>query len=228
MSALTPALHHHAVHRGEQDSGLLMYCAALLLLLALLLSGCAGSDTRGNGAPIEDRGVEQVEPGPASAPPAPASARAPAPATAPEAEVGNAAKGAPRTAPATQIALAPRPRPPAAHPATLPLRAAAAQAAERGDWQRAQAALERALKLDPRDHALWQQLAYTHFREGDLDQAIGFAERALSLAEGQKIDIRPSLNLIADIESARGNPAASKRARNRAAGVAGDWPGTTN
>ena len=78
---------------------------------------------------------------------------------------------------------------------------------------RAQAALERAVKLSPQDAELWRQLAYTHYREGDLVQAAAHAERAVALAP----ESTAGWALVADIEAARGNAAAAERARRKAA-----------
>ena len=91
---------------------------------------------------------------------------------------------------------------------------AATQAAARGEWERAQAALERAVKVSPDDAALWRQLAYTQYRRGEFGQAIEIAQRAL------RVDPAPpaateTWRLIADIESARGNQSAAAAARSK-------------
>ncbi|MEQ8659987.1 MAG: tetratricopeptide repeat protein, partial [Gammaproteobacteria bacterium] len=101
---------------------------------------------------------------------------------------------------------------PARGGAAQSLLTAAVQAAAAGEWDRAQAALERAVRLAPQDAELWRQLAYTHYRAGDLEQAAAHAGRAVALAP----DDSAGWQLIADIESARGNAAAAARAREQA------------
>ncbi len=191
-----------------------------VLLLAGLLSACAGGGTR---APVEERARGGA-----------------APAAAPAAPVGKADAGrrdgvvvealpeavSPRLEPlpdeteepladddaATQQLVLAAPAAPARDSATQSLLSAAVQAAALGEWDRAQAALERAVKLSPQDAELWRQLAYTHYREGDLAQAAAHAERAVALAPASAA----GWALVADIESARGNEAAAARARRKA------------
>ncbi len=124
--------------------------------------------------------------------------------------------------PAQQLARAEdlRPVAPPAHVAVQTLLAAAMQAATRNDWDRAQAALERAIKLAPEDTSLWTQLAYTHFRQGDLGQAGEMAQRALSFTSAHPSDKAPVWRLIADIETARGNSAEANSARREATRLA--------
>jgi len=196
-----------------------------VLLLAGLLSACAGGGTR---APVEERVRGGATPAtePAAVPtgqareadagrrdgvvvealPEAASPRLePLPADTEEALVD----GAPGT---QQLALA-APAVPPRDGATQSLLGAAVQAAAAGEWDRAQAALERAVKLSPQDAELWRQLAYTHYREGDLTQAAAHAERAVALAP----ESAAGWALVADIEAARGNEAAAARARSKAA-----------
>lgn len=193
-----------------------------VLLLAGLISACAGGGTR---APVEERTREGAAPTTA-APAAPAAAVR-------EADTGRRSgvivealpeAASPRLEPlpddageavvdgdagAQQLALAA----PARDSATQSLLGAAVQAAAAGEWDRAQAALERAVKLSPQDAELWRQLAYTHYREGDLAQAAAHAERAVALAP----ESAAGWALVADIETARGNAAAAERARRKAA-----------
>lgn len=191
-----------------------------MLLLAGLLSACAGGGMR---APVEERsaggGAPAAVPTPArevdterrdgvvveALPEAAAPRLEPLPADAGEADAEDDAG-------AQQLALA-TPAAPARDGATQSLLSAAVQAAAAGEWDRAQAALERAVKLSPQDAELWRQLAYTHFREGDLTQAAAHAERAVALAPGSAA----GWALVAEIESARGNEAAAARARSKSA-----------
>lgn len=101
-------------------------------------------------------------------------------------------------------------------PAIVGLLATAEQATAIGQHERAMAILERGLKMAPRDHQLWYRLARARFLNGDYQQALSFAKRALSLTSsggGQKSAV---WRLVADIERARGNHSAAAQARERA------------
>lgn len=159
---------------------------------AAALAGCASS---GPTAPIETRGASEPE-APIGAPVRPApedsaqSAPAPSPAPADRQDVlALAAPAAPET--------------PVRSSAVQSLFAAAMQSATRGDWDRAQAALERALRLAPEDADLWRELAYTQLRQGELAQAGHTAERALALVRARDGDTGPVRRLIASIDAAR-------------------------
>ena len=169
---------------------------AKVLLLCLLLVGCAGPAGRvQTPAPIEDR--------------------RPAVETPVETEPELPRNSAQTSSSSPQLAFtedAFRPAPPSST-AVQTLLAAAMQAAARDDWDRAEAALERAIKLAPQDSSLWSQLAYTHLRQGALEEAGEIAQRALSLASTRPADKALVWRLIADIETARGNSAAANAAR---------------
>ena len=98
-------------------------------------------------------------------------------------------------------------------PAVQGLLAAAQQSAAQGNWDRAQAALERAIKLAPARSVLWQRLAYTHLQTGQLDRAREVAQRALVLAAVDGQENVAAWRLIAAIEQARGDSAAATTAR---------------
>ncbi|MCZ6894395.1 MAG: tetratricopeptide repeat protein [Gammaproteobacteria bacterium] len=98
--------------------------------------------------------------------------------------------------------------------------AAAMQSVGRGEWDRAQAALERALKLSPNDSSLWTQLAFTHYRKGTLKQAAELAQRALSLVSARPGEQAAAWRLIADIETAQGNSVQAASARRKAESLA--------
>lgn len=129
------------------------------VILLLVLGGCAAPAPREPGAPV--RAPAPVVDVPAPAPQAPAAPREP-----------------------EQLALRhvpDKPAIPARSEAANALLAAATRAGAAGDFERAIAALERGVRLAPRDHLMWQQLAMMHFRAGDADQALAFAERARAL-----------------------------------------------
>lgn len=175
---------------------------ALLSALAVL-NGCAGGGTRTASAPIDDRSHRAEQP----------AGTAPEPKPAPTLKEGDSI-----AAPVERLALANKPAEAMRKrgPATRSLLVTAMEAATRGEWERAQAALERAVKLSPTDSGLWRQLAYTHYRRGDFEQAFVIAQRALSLTAGERTATSESWSLIADIENARGNTADAGIARQRA------------
>ena len=102
---------------------------------------------------------------------------------------------------------------PALSPAVQSLVAAANTAAARRDWDQAQAALERAVKLAPAKSSVWQQLARTHLQSGDVERAREVAQRALSLAAADGRENVAAWRLIGDIEQARGDAGAAQMAR---------------
>lgn len=178
----------------------------LLLPLALVAAGCASPG--GAPAPIEDR-VAGKAPAATSAPAAAASApavraiplpseAAPAPSELPL-EVLPADEAGELPAPEATVMQPATPL----NPAVQTLLASARQAQDAGEWERAQSALERAVKLSPDDPALWTELAYTHLRRGESDQAQEFADRAQSLAAATGSQDPAIWQLVAEIEAAR-------------------------
>lgn len=139
-------------------------CRALLLLLALGLVGCANLPSRdGPPAPVvESRGStgSDLPPAPVVGPPAP-----PPP-----------------------IQRSPLPvEPPLSLPSSSPaagLLAEVEEAMASGDLERAGAVCERALRIAPREGLLWLRMAEIRLRQQRLEEALGFAQRAESLAGG--------------------------------------------
>ena len=174
-----------------------------LFAMCAVLAACAGPASRAPApAPIEDRlRVEDTDI---------------------ETDVETPHEPAKEPPSAQQLALAEDPysAAPPSSAAVQTLLAAAMQAATRDDWDRAQAALERAIKLAPQDTSLWTQLAYTHLRDGDLDQARELAQRALSLKSTHTSDTAGVWRLIAEIETARGNAAEAEYALREASRLA--------
>lgn len=78
----------------------------------------------------------------------------------------------------------------------------AIRAATLGDWARAQAQLERAVRIEPRDAALWRQLAYTRLKQGEVEAAEQLAQRARDLSVDRD-SIDESEALLSDIRAAR-------------------------
>lgn len=183
----------------------------VILVLAFVVAGCAGPASQSRKtAPIEDR-----------APSRDVSAREGAASIdASGIETTTARDGVAQ--PALQIAKAEQSyrTPPPPNVAVQSLVAAAMQSVGRGEWDRAQAALERALKLSPNDSSLWTQLAFTHYRKGTLKQAAELAQRALSLVSARPDEQAAAWRLIADIETAQGNSVQAASARRKAESLA--------
>ncbi|MEE2983396.1 MAG: tetratricopeptide repeat protein [Pseudomonadota bacterium] len=181
------------------------------LVTAVVLAGCAGPALQPrNAVPIEERvrspDVSAQE----------AVARTDALDIEASAARGGVAHPRIQIAKAEELDRRPLPQ----NVAVQSLVAAAMQLAGRGEWDRAQAALERALKLSPNDSSLWTQLAFTHYRRGTLKQAEELAQRALSLASARPGEQAAALRLIADIETAQGKSVQAASARRKAESLA--------
>ena len=173
------------------------YRLALLMVLAMLSTACAGPASRPV-APIENRGAEQAE-----APP-PSAQLIPAPRSPADTAALPDTTPLPAPAPEQQLALV---EPALSVPggrstAASALLTAALKAVSEGEWERAQSALERAIRLAPDDHDLWRQLAYTHLRQGQFAQARELANRSLQLAGGDSAARARSQRLLDDIAAA--------------------------
>ncbi|MDR2212615.1 MAG: tetratricopeptide repeat protein, partial [Pseudomonadales bacterium] len=73
-----------------------------------------------------------------------------------------------------------------------------AAAMQSGDFERAAALTERALRIRPREAALWYNLASIRYNQGRLQEAEGHAQRALSFSvlPAQRGDIEALLARI--------------------------------
>ena len=114
-------------------------------------------------------------------------------------------------------ATAAEPAPPALSPAVQSLVTAANTAAAEQNWDRAQAALERAVKLAPAKSSVWRQLAAVHLQSGNPERAREVVQRALSLAAADGRENVAAWRLLGDIEQARGDAGAAQMARANAA-----------
>lgn len=141
--------------------------SVLLLLLLLLITGCANLPSReGPPAPVVEAG---------SGLPVPPPVRSPQTVGPP----------VPDDAPLQRSPLPESSGPDA--PATTPTAALLREvdgALAAGDLDRAAALCERALRIAPREGLLWYRLAEIRYRQRRYDEALGFAQRAQSLAAG--------------------------------------------
>ena len=89
-------------------------------------------------------------------------------------------------------------------------------AEEAGQYGRAAASLERALKVAPRNPRLWHRLAVIRYRQGRLAAAESLALRSLSLASSDPgLDAR-NWRVVAAVRQARGDRAGAEDAFRRA------------
>lgn len=81
-----------------------------------------------------------------------------------------------------------------------------------GRLAHAAAALERALRLEPRNPRLWQELARVRLKQGEYAQAESLAARSNSWAGGDRQLRAENWRLIAQAREARGDAAGAREA----------------
>lgn len=120
---------------------------------------------------------------------------------------------APVSAPVTDSA--PAPAPPAARAESVAiaglLDGARADAAS-GRLANAAASLERALRIEPRNPRLWQELARVRLKQGEYAQAESTAARSNSWAGGDSSLRAENWRIIAQARGARGDAAGARAA----------------
>lgn len=163
-----------------------------LLLLAALTSLAACSGLRG---PDAVPGDSAAATGPTAAPDATAAAATDVP---------------------PPVETAPAPAAPSANPAVVALLDSAHADARAERLPRAIAAVERALRIEPRNPHLWQELARLKLQKGDYQQAENFAVRANSWAGSDKGLQAKSWRIIGEARSLRGDNAGARAALARA------------
>jgi predicted Zn-dependent protease len=124
--------------------------------------------------------------------PAPAPESSPAPASAPAAAPAHGTRG-------ENIAIA-------------SLLEGARTDAAAGRLTNAAASLERALRIEPRNPHLWQELARVRLKQGDYAQVESVAARSNSWAGGDHALRAENWRLIAQAREARGDAAGAKAA----------------
>jgi Tfp pilus assembly protein PilF len=113
-------------------------------------------------------------------------------------------------APVSDIAL-PSPAH-AENPAIASLMDGARADAAAGRLGNAAATLERALRIEPRNPRLWQELARVRLKQGDYAQAESTAARSNSWAGGDSALRTDNWRLIAQARDARGDAAGARAA----------------
>src|SRR5215831_7684797 len=106
---------------------------------------------------------------------------------------------------APSIPPAPPPAAVSQSPAIVALLDGARADADSGKLTNAAATLERALRIEPRNPRLWQELARVRLKAGDYAQAESTAARSNSWAGGDKALRAENWRLIAQARQARGD-----------------------
>jgi len=166
----------------------------LILCLPAVLAGCATVS-------------EAPRPVPRREVPAPAIPAEPAPAEEPR---------LPAPRPAEPV------RPPAVHapsapPAVLALQKQAEASLNSGQLDQAAAALERAVRIQPRNATLWNDLASVRLRQHQPGLAEDLAKKSNVLAKGNRELIRRNWALIAEARRSKGDNAGAADAEAKAA-----------
>lgn len=150
-----------------------------------------------------------------------------------ENRAGTAAPGRPGTAKPGTVVVSPQPADPALLPRDQPaatlspepaaddngiglLLAQSEQLTADGDYPAAAAALERALRLNPKDPELWYQLAHLRLRQGEFDEAEDLATKSRSMAVGQPGLQARNWRLIAVTRLQHGDAAGADQAQQTA------------
>ena len=105
--------------------------------------------------------------------------------------------------------------PPAQRP-TDALLASANKAMAAGRLDQAEMHLERALRISPRDAALWQGLARIRFAQGNYGQALQFCLKSNSLAGGNRAIVRQNWLLMEKAYLRTGEEEKAAQARKKA------------
>ena len=116
----------------------------------------------------------------------------------------------------TTTGVAPASAPAAQTPATPPaamLLEQAQSAANDGDYDLAAALVERAMRIDPRNAALYLELAELRLAQGQARQAENVALRAMSLAPGDRATANAAWDVVARARDRRGDSAGAAEAR---------------
>ncbi len=165
-------------------------------LLALLLAGCAGIG--GGGSPGNDRAYPVWE----------------------SRDNGIAvAEGSDASAPERVASLPSGAESKPTRSAVIELMQRARREADAGRPDGAAEALERALRIEPRNPVLWHNLAVVRMRQKRWSQAENLARRSLSYAAGDRRLQRRNWELVAAARRAQGDPAGARVAERRAAAL---------
>ncbi len=118
-------------------------------------------------------------------------------------------------APPPQDASAPSVAVAQGNPAVLALLGSAQSQQQAGNYEQAAAALERALRLEPRNAMLWHRLAQVRLSQGQWRNAIDFAAKSNSLAGGERNLQASNWLVIAQAKERQGDREGAQAARAR-------------
>ncbi len=107
-------------------------------------------------------------------------------------------------------------------PAVVALLTRADRQARGGDTASAAATLERALRIEPRNPALWHQLAAVRMAQGNYALAESLARKSNVLAGSDRLLQARNWQLIAGARQAQGDATGARAARQKAAALAED------
>ena len=171
-----------------------------LLVAALLVCGACSNVRQ---APVEDRGETAAAPGPpAVSATEPVPVTDPAPVTEPAAGVPAPERDdaqweeLPGSAEPAPTAAAARTAQMSDNPAVIALLDDTELSISRGNPEAAAGAVERALRLEPKNPWLWHRLAVLKLGQGDLRLAVALAQKSNSLAAGHPELRRANADLI--------------------------------
>jgi len=118
---------------------------------------------------------------------------------------------------AGMYAPAPEARPVSDNSAVLALMDSARKDIAQGKPDAAGATLERALRIEPRNPVLWQELARLRLQQGQYQQVEGFAARSNGWAGNDKVLRAENWRLIGEARLKRGDHAGAQAAFDTAA-----------
>ena len=110
---------------------------------------------------------------------------------------------------------------PHGNPAVLALLDSAQNQQQAGNYEQAAAALERALRLEPRNAMLWHRLAQVRLSQGQWRNAIDFAAKSNSLAGGERKLQASNWLVIAQAKERQGDREGAQAARARVEATGG-------
>jgi tetratricopeptide (TPR) repeat protein len=204
-----------------------------LIPLTLALATLAGCAYDGGEAPVEERTVSgrpglrhppthkhppRVEDSGVEVYAAPKSAPAPKPEPAPTEVIPPEPVAPPETRERPHTSFAER-FPDSANAAVVALVDNADQQAAAGKPDSAAAAIERALRIEPRNATLWRRLAELRLSQRQPEQAENLAQKSNSLAGGDLRLQAANWRLIAEARTARDDASGAREARERAASL---------
>ncbi|HIJ91578.1 MAG: tetratricopeptide repeat protein [Desulfobulbaceae bacterium] len=174
------------------------WSVGLLMAVTLFLHGCAGKEpVAGPSGPVS---VSRPRPTPAPTPaPVDVPSDAPLDAPSPPPPAGRESVPVPKEGKAAGTLLA-----------------CARQNVRAGQFAKAEMTLERALRLEPRNARLWQEMAQVKYGQKDYEQVVQFSIKSNSLA-GKDYDlIRQNWLLMEKAYLKLGKPDKAKQARSKA------------